>query len=171
MITIGITGPESSGKTSISKYIAEEFNGVLVEEYSREYLSNNPKYDLNDLKKMASEQLKRIKKAQKDNNLVICDTELTVIKVWAEDKFKECPKEIKKLYSEQNIDLYILCKPDIPWTYDELREDKHRREELFDIYQNELDISKKNYFILSGNKEYRNMVTKDLVKSFIQGAR
>jgi len=89
MISIGITGPESSGKTTISKYIAEEFNAHIVEEYSREYLSKKTQYDLIDLIKIAKEQFKRIKKAQKEHNLVICDTELTVIKVWVEDKFKE----------------------------------------------------------------------------------
>lgn len=167
MITIGITGPESSGKTTISEYIAKEFNAYLVEEYARKYLSNKPKYDLIDLIKIAKEQFKKIKNAQKKQHLIICDTELTVIKVWVEDKFKEYPKEIKKLYLEQKIDLYILCKPDIPWTHDKLREDKYRREELFNKYKEELDLSKKKYYILSGNKEDRKLIVKDLIQTFL----
>ena len=34
---IGIIGPESTGKTTLAKDLAERYHGVYVPEYAREY--------------------------------------------------------------------------------------------------------------------------------------
>ena len=39
MIRIAVTGPESSGKSTLSSSLASLVNGVLIPEYAREYLT------------------------------------------------------------------------------------------------------------------------------------
>ena len=56
---IVFTGPECSGKTTLSNAIAKKLNAPLVKEYAREYLNNlNREYSYPDLLKIAKGQLK-----------------------------------------------------------------------------------------------------------------
>ena len=43
---------------------------------------------------------------------------------------------------------YLLCKPDIPWESDPLRENPNDRIKLFDIYKMELDNLGHKYYIV-----------------------
>ena len=156
MIKIAITGPESSGKTTIAQQLTEYFNCCLAKEYAREHLDNkDEKYTMDDLIKIAEKQysLNRGKDCQKE--LLVCDTEMTVIKIWAMDKFGYCPGEIVALQEQQKFDLIFLCKPDIPWEPDPLREDENRRKFLFNLYQEELFLEDEDFIILEGDKEKR----------------
>ena len=57
MKKIVFTGPECSGKTTLSKEIAKHFNLVWVQEYARQYLENLERsYNYYDLKKIAQGQ-------------------------------------------------------------------------------------------------------------------
>ena len=38
MYKVGIIGPESTGKSTLSAYLANRYNGVLIPEYAREYV-------------------------------------------------------------------------------------------------------------------------------------
>ena len=58
---IVITGPESSGKTTLTKALAKAFKTGYTEEYSREYLNCNSKYKQEDLLKIAQGQLQKEK--------------------------------------------------------------------------------------------------------------
>ena len=35
---VGIIGPESTGKSTLARYLAKRYNGLLVPEYAREYV-------------------------------------------------------------------------------------------------------------------------------------
>ena len=69
---------------------------------------------------------------------MFCDTNLYVIKVWSEFKFGNTHPEILKLIADRKYDLYLLTYVDLPWVADPQREHPHRREELYDIYLNEM---------------------------------
>ena len=60
------------------------------------------------------------------------------------------------LLKEQKIDHYFLCKPDIPWEPDPLRENPEDRERLFKLYERGL-LEIGAYNVLSGNIEERKM--------------
>ena len=74
-------------------------------------------------------------------SLLIADTEFLVLKIWSEEKFKSCSYFIDNNFNKQKFDLYFLCKPDIPWIYDPLRESENQREELFKKYPNPGDLA------------------------------
>ena len=58
-LKIAFTGPESSGKSTLSKWISEAYNIDLVKEYARDYLNDYVPYNQMDLDKIAQEQFNR----------------------------------------------------------------------------------------------------------------
>lgn len=154
---IAITGPESTGKTQLAEELAKYFDANWVPEHAREYLSGNTvSYSINDILSIAKGQLKREEKmAQSSSNLLFCDTDLTVTKIWAQLVFKTCPQWIEQKFLEHNYDLYLLCYPDIDWEPDRLRENPNDRLKLFDLYQKELESAQFNYRIVDGRGEER----------------
>jgi nicotinamide riboside kinase len=125
-----------------------------IEEYAREYLiQNNGKYNIEDLDKIAVGQTNKWKDQNCD--FLICDTEMTVLKIWSEVKYQHVSNAILKYYDEQQFDFYFLCRPDIPWEEDVLRENPYDRNELFERYKNELEGYKRDFSILEGSIENR----------------
>ena len=155
MNKIIITGPESSGKTTLSNDLKKYFNTHLVTEYAREYIDKlNSKYNYEDLLKIAKQQLKNEDNTQLTTP-IICDTDLITIKIWSEYKYTKCDswilKHIKKQQNESRF--YLLCKPDIKWKYDPQRENQFDRKVVFDIYKKELEALNHQYFIIySGDR-------------------
>jgi nicotinamide riboside kinase len=160
---IAITGPESSGKTTLSEKLALKYKADLVAEYARNYLlERNGKYTQKDLDSIAIAQVKSWEDS--NNKLLFCDTEITVIKIWSEFKYKSCSETILNLHIQQKFDHYFLCFPDIPWEEDPLRENPNDRESLFDIYLNELKKKKLPFTILKGNIENRIKTCEEVIE-------
>jgi nicotinamide riboside kinase len=162
LLKIIVTGPESSGKTTLCNALSKHFNLPFSKEYAREYLSTLKRdYNLDDLLKIAKGQLKT------ENELQLLDTDLITLKIWSEYKYGNCDKwiltQIEKQKSENRF--YLLCSPDIPWQADKQRENPDNREELFEIYKQELDDLEHNYFIVEGENRIKNATTK-LLTSF-----
>jgi NadR type nicotinamide-nucleotide adenylyltransferase len=165
---IAITGPESTGKSELTERLARHYNTVWVPEYAREYIDNLTRpYDYEDILVIAKEQLKREEQlARKANNLLFCDTELIVTKIWCEVKFKKCHDWILKTIEQHTYEIYLLCKPDIQWKYDPQREDSENREQLFRLYLNELKKRNLPYALISGTGEVRVKNAIKLIDSF-----
>jgi nicotinamide riboside kinase len=161
-LKIAFTGPESSGKTTISKAFAEEINGVWIEEYAREFLQVKRAYQQVDLDEIARVQQEKWSKSE---NILIADTEMTVLKIWSEVRFNSCSKYIKEAYHNQLFSHYFLCKPDIPWVEDPLRENPNDRDVLFDLYLNELIKMNRPFTILEGTIETRLTICKNVLNS------
>jgi len=135
-----ILGPECTGKTVLSEALARHLNTVWVEEYARAYLNRlNKPYEEADLLKIAHGQLRMEDEWVKDaNKILICDTNLYVIKVWSRFKYGHCDQAILDLIDERKYDLYLLTYIDIPWISDPLREHPDKRDELYKIYLQEM---------------------------------
>lgn len=153
LIRIAVTGPESSGKSTLSEALARHFETVWVKEYAREYIDGLQRpYREEDLLTIARGQLLAEQKQarQARNNLLFSDTELTVIKIWSEVKYKRCDPRILELLQNTPYNLYLLTAPDLPWQDDPQREHPHFREELFELYQRELQNRKLPFIIIRG---------------------
>ncbi|MEJ0055432.1 MAG: ATP-binding protein [Bacteroidota bacterium] len=114
---VAIVGPECTGKTDLSKYLAAYFKTEWVPEYARAYLDKlNRPYDQSDLTKIAHGQLRvEDEWMQNASRVLICDTNLIVLKVWSEEKFGTCDPEILKAMNSRHYDLLLLTNIDIPW--------------------------------------------------------
>ena len=151
MNKIVFTGPECCGKTTLSTFLSKQLNVPLVKEYAREYLSIlNRKYTYSDLLVIAKGQIDKEIKQQKHHKLIICDTNIQVLKIWSLIKFGKCDKWI--ISNEEKSAYYFLCHPDkIKWQADPLREDRENRLNLFDAYQCDLIKTKAKFTILKGS--------------------
>lgn len=140
MKKVVITGPESTGKSTLSSRLSQHYQAPMVDEYARQYLkARRGKYAEADLLEIAKGQVRSADKASAKNpELLICDTGLEVIRIWSEYKYGKCDPAILKMAKERQPHLYILLKPDIPWHPDPLRENPNNREELYSIYRKTL---------------------------------
>ena len=159
MFKIAITGPESTGKSTLADKLARHFEVDFIPEYSRTYLENfEGHYTENDVVEIAKGQYNLILEEEKKNpEILLADTETIVCKIWVEYVFKHSNETIDEILKKQDFDLYLLCDIDLPWVYDPLRENPNieERKELFDIYKNTLTKMNVPFEIVSGDDEER----------------
>lgn len=152
-----ITGPESTGKSALAKDLAEHYKTVFVPEVARLYIDalEHP-YNQNDLLEIAKLQCaEEDKLLSKANKILICDTDLFVIKIWSEFKYGICDDWILDELAKRKYDLHLLCNIDLPWENDPQREHPNERQELFDIYHHELIKMQVKYEIITGSENRR----------------
>lgn len=140
MKKIAIIGPESTGKSTLSRQLAAHYHTVWCPEYARAYLVQYGKdYTFGDLLTIAKGQKTLIEQTATGarNGLFFIDTEMYVMKVWCEVVFDNCHTWILKEAAHQRYDLILLCNTDLPWVSDELREypDLRMRQRLFKMYK------------------------------------
>lgn len=154
---IAIIGPESTGKSTLTKQLAEHFNDEWIPEYAREYVENlsNP-YTYNDVIHIAETQLSQeqesVKKAKK---ILFLDTDLIITKIWLQVVYGNYPEWIDLEIQKAKRDLYLLCYHDLPWIDDPVRENPHLRNELFEAYKNEVIKNNFTYFVVKGKGDIR----------------
>ncbi len=152
-----VLGPECTGKTDLSQQLAAHYQTAWVAEYARAYLDKLGRpYVQSDLLKIAHGQLRMEQEWARDaNRLLICDTNLIVVKVWSEFKYGNCDEEILQLIRSTTYDLYLLTYIDIPWQHDPLREHPNERETLFRIYLKEMENQQTPFVEIMGTREQR----------------
>ncbi len=165
---IAIVGPESTGKSTLTEALASYYGEPFVAEVARSYVANLDRpYQLHDIEAMAQMQVMAERKLlQNANQYLFCDTSLLVHKVWAQFVFNEVPDSIINSYKPNAYGLHLLCNIDIAWVADPLREHPHHRQELFNIYEMELQQSGANYTIISGKHEHRCQSAIEAINNF-----
>ncbi len=154
---IAITGPESTGKSTLSAALAEALGTIWVPEFAREYLETLGRpYEESDLLRIAKGQIELQEELEaRSNKYLICDTELLVMKIWSEHKYGRCHPWILQKLQEINYDLYILPYIDVPWEEDPLREHPDLREHFYKKYRAELLLRNANFIEVRGSLENR----------------
>ncbi len=157
---IAITGPESSGKTELCAHLQRITpHSEVVPEYARTYLESKPPgyvYQWNDLVHIAHEQHRQIMQARSGNvPVVYCDSDYFVLLIWMKEVFGKSIPELEDWILAARFDSILLCKPDVPWIADPLRENPHDRDRLFDLYVHELNSRSLDYTLVEGLGEQR----------------
>ena len=166
---IVLTGPESTGKTFLAKYLAKHFNTTWNPEYARFYLTRQQgNYVEEDIIRIAKGQLQWEKIwSMMAKKVIFCDTALLVPKIWSSFKYGRVAPELQMLFQTTKYDLYLLCSPDLEWTYDPLRENPNELEELYQLYLNELKINKLPFFKIDGALSERGQKAIKIVKEIL----
>lgn len=157
-IRIAVTGPESTGKTTLAKQLAAHFRGKYIAEYAREYVENlHNNYTFADVECIANKQVEEYKITQTDSgHFFVFDTWLIITKVWFKWVYNRTPFWLEQKIHECPIDLFLLCQPDLPWEADAVRENGgENRIKLFEEYKNELTNYQFKFVEISGTGDQR----------------
>lgn len=161
MKRVVVTGPESTGKTTLASRLARHFGTVFVPEFAREYLSR----DGGRVGVCAEEDIEPIARGQIDaeargaeaarGGLLVCDTDLIVTRIYARHYFGRCPGWIEEEIGLRRYDLHLLLDIDVPWVPDPLRDQGHARPEFRDLFQRELLAHGCKFVEISGDWDAR----------------
>jgi NadR type nicotinamide-nucleotide adenylyltransferase len=182
---IVVIGPESTGKSTLCEQLAAHYGTVWTPEYAREYLlTKGTEYTYADLLVIAKGQLALEdagvlqlggteetgpEAGESSRRILFIDTDLYVMKVWSEFVFGKCDPWILDQIGSRQYDGYLLCKTDIPWTPDALREypDLETREKLFHIYKDCLVNQSTPWAEIGGQADERLAAAIDAVKRLV----
>ena len=139
-LIVCLTGPESTGKSTLADALADEFAAPKVAEVARDYLTRRDGYDAADVLEIAHLQLAAEQAVlDQDPPLMICDTDLLVLRIWWEEKYGVLDPWLREALLERSHRCYLLAAPDLPWVPDSLRDASHDRERLFTRYRKALE--------------------------------
>ena len=130
---IVLTGPESTGKTTLARALALELAAPCVPEASRllaEAMAPAP------LSAATVEPIARLAMRLADEALAhaptytVFDTDLVSTIVYARHYYGRCPEWIVSEARTRSAERYLLCLPDLPWVADGIRDRPTAREAL-----------------------------------------
>ena len=160
-------GAESTGKTTLCRRLAKRFDVPWLAEYAREYFSERRQggcsadghdYQSSDVATIAGEQIRRERALlERTAAGVVLDTDLAVVLIWWQEKFGPAPAWIEAAFAAQSPRLYLLCRPDLPWQADPLRElpDEIDRQRLHERYKRLLSDRQLPFVEIGGSGEAR----------------
>ncbi|MDB5136059.1 MAG: ATP-binding protein [Mucilaginibacter sp.] len=157
IIKIAIVGPESTGKSTMSAYLADHYQTVWVLEYARGYcekLTEAPTWQ-DEINMFYGQVALEEEYLPKANKLLICDTTFITVKIWSDHTFGKSPQEVLDELPRHPYDLYLLLNIDLPWEEDPLRDFPDMREHFMDVWYKELQSLNANYALISGSGQDR----------------
>lgn len=143
---IAIMGPESVGKSTMTRELANWYQTNFVDEYGRiVYEANGNKVGVEDFIPISEgRQSLEDWAIKKSNKLLFCDTEDITTYLFLdmycpnEDHQKETNWFLTKLSEKKKYDLYILLKPDCDAIQDGTRNFLEERQAHYEVIKNEL---------------------------------
>lgn len=161
-LRVCLVGAESTGKTTLSKALAEYYDTNWVPEYGRLYTEEN----ISDVfsHKWTNKEFIHIAKRQNEmeddyartcNKILVCDTDSFATSIWYERYFGVRSSAVEKLAARRNYDLYILTSDDIPFEQDGWRDGENIRHWMHQRFIEKLQFWGKDYLLVSGDPRQR----------------
>lgn len=148
-------GPESTGKTTMAKKMAQEFQAKWVPEVAREMIDSN-RFTIEDIIRIGEAQTERILNAAKTaNRLVICDTDLITTQLYSQHYLGNVPEVLYDLEKKVHFEHYFLFNTDVPWVSDGLRDLGNQREKMMGLFSEALTRRDIKPIPVTGNYDQR----------------
>lgn len=150
---IVVTGPESTGKSVLTRQLGEHFGAHYYPEFAREYLEKcNSSYTYDDVIHIAMVQAMQMEEAKRrQTGTLFFDTWLIITKVWLEVVYGKAPDWIHHIISSAPVSFFLLCDTGLPWEPDPLRENGgEKREKLLTVYRENLENYGFRYGMVTG---------------------
>ena len=169
---IVLFGPESTGKTTLAKTLAQQYNTQWVPEFARTYLQKkyNDSAEIcepSDLMPIVKGQIQSENKlAQQAYQFLFCDTNSLQTWVYAKVYYEDFHNPtLEACVNQHHYDYYFLNYIDTPWVEDDLRDKPHERKSMFLIFENELIKRNLPYTILKGSLKERLKKAETILKT------
>ncbi len=140
-IRIVVTGPESTGKSTIAALLGDRLHAPVVREAARLYAEAQLATNLERTLSAAHvEPIARLAMTLEAEALAarpavaVFDTDLVSTVVYARHYYGSAPAWVEAEARERRGDLYLLCATDLPWTPDGIRDRPSAREELLGAF-------------------------------------
>jgi len=150
---IAIVGPESTGKSTITKLLAKHYHTLWVAEFARYYCAAlTAPCTMQDEINMFHGQvaLEESILAITEKDFIFCDTTFLTVKIWSDEMLGETPQIVLDALAERTYDLYLLLDIDLPWQEDPLRDFPHMREHFMSTWHKELKNLNADYVVIGG---------------------
>jgi NadR type nicotinamide-nucleotide adenylyltransferase len=136
-----VFGPESTGKSTLARRLAEHFGGGLVPEYARTLLeAQRGRLDPADIPHIARGQIASEEAlARNARGVLFCDTDVLTTLVWSETLYGACPQWVREEAGRRAYDMYLLLDVDVPWVGDKVRYLPDDRRAFFERCRRELE--------------------------------
>lgn len=169
VLKIAVVGPESTGKSTMSAYLAKHYNTVWVPEFARDYCAalTEPCTWQDEINMFYGQLALEAEYLPQANRLLICDTTFITVKIWSDQIFGRSPQEVLDELPKHPYDLYLLLNIDLPWEDDPLRDFPHMREHFMEVWHKELRALDARYVLISGTGEDRYESAVKAVDEFI----
>ena len=167
---ICIVGPESTGKSTLAKKLAEHFQTVHVPEYAYTVISKKGKdnLELKDMEIIArGQKASEEALAQQANKVIFSDTDTMTTSLWSQMLFQDCPDWVTKEAKNNPYDLYFLMDTGQEWMDDVHRYSPETQEEFMKACEKRLAQMNVPYIKLSGNWDARFEKAKAAVNSYM----
>lgn len=164
-----LLGPESSGKTTLARELADEYGTAWVPEFLRAYL---------DAKGTAPEpaDLPRVVEghvaheavlARRANRVLFCDTDPLMTAVYSRFYYGEVPQWLEDAAGARRADHYLLLNSDVEWVPDPQRDAPHAREVIVELCLDELEKRDLPFTVVSGDWEKRRARARAVVDALL----
>ena len=169
-----IVGPESSGKSTLTKWLATQFKTAFVAEYGRTFQENIARdLTVNDFTTIAhAHRASEDAAALNSNRVLIIDTEAVITGMWSRVFCDAVPQEVTALMQDASrYHLYLLTMPRQDWADDGWRvhPDYEKRLQFFREVRAQLDALNRPYLVLDGTWEERQSQAHRAVKGLLHG--
>lgn len=161
-------GPESTGKTTTAKLIAERLKAIYIPEVAREFLAEKKlDYTQDDILEIAKGQYILELEAcdTHPDTLILCDTELITIEIWLEYYQYEVPSWISNAIEQSSYTQYLLFDIDIAWQIDPLRNNPNDRKEILERFIRKLNYYRKPWQWVRGQDDERVNCALEIIQS------
>lgn len=147
-----LTGPESTGKTSVAHALSRHLGYPVVPEYLRAFWQSNGGCRFEDLEGIAATQLAlEYEGAQGPSRYVLCDTSPLSTLLYARHYFGRTTPLLERWADPSRYDVILLFDDDIPWVQDGQRDGPEARSALKNAFREVLDQQKAPYHVIQGS--------------------
>ena len=161
-------GPESTGKSTMARQLAEIYDTEFVPEVAKEIITSND-FTVDEIIRIGYAQTERVnEKLKTANKILFCDTDLITTEIYSKKYLGGVPEALFELEKKMHYGLYFLFDIDVPWVADGLRDLENQREEMLKIFEEELIKRKIAFIRVRGNWAERQEIIKIEIEKLLK---